>query len=196
VAQGEKTPAEPAARILGESTSRCESDEFFREHYRPLLRAAMYAGASLQEAEDAVMTVMEDVLLRWDAIDQPAAYARRAVMHAFLKARERGLDRIRRRQVERRDVPRDGEDPALTVWTDQQWIAQLLGTLPPAQRDVIDGVLADLTTAEISVLLGKTPAAVRQNLHAARQRLKAALGREDADEQGGRRTGSSRKEAR
>lgn len=151
---------------------------FFVTNYDELLRVAMYVGAEEKEAEDAVSDAMEDLLRRWEMVERPYPYVRRAMLSHFYQERTRGLGRLRRRQLERGDLPRDGEDPALTVWEDKEWVDQLLAALTPAQRQVMEGVLADLTTAEIGDLLGKTPAAVRQNLCAARERLKALLLRE------------------
>lgn len=170
----------PGSAAAPPNPSEDEFTAFFRASYRRLLRTALYAGAGEQEAEDAISAAMEDILCRWSEVEYPYPYARRAMLNHFYKARTRGLDRIRQRQVERGDTPRDGVDTALTVWEDREWVDQLLTSLPPAQRQVMDGVLADLTTAEIGELLGKTPAAVRQNLAAARERLRAALLREHA----------------
>ena len=48
---------------------------------------------------------------------------------------------------------------------------QLLESLPPAQREVLACMIDMLTPQEIAQLLGKTEAAVRQNLCAARKSL-------------------------
>jgi DNA-directed RNA polymerase specialized sigma24 family protein len=68
-----------------------------------------------------------------------------------------------------------GVDTDLSVWEDKQWIEQVIGTLPPAQRDVMRCVMDGLTTAEICDRLGKTDACVRKNLQLARNRLKSHL---------------------
>ncbi len=52
---------------------------------------------------------------------------------------------------------------------------ELLEQLPPAQREVMACIVDDLRPAEIAELLGKNPAAVRQNLSAARRRLRKYL---------------------
>ncbi|WP_018503801.1 RNA polymerase sigma factor [Parafrankia discariae] len=170
----------PGSAAAPPNPSEDEFTAFFRASYRRLLRTALYAGAGKQEAEDAISAAMEDILCRWSEVEHPYPYARRAMLNHFYKARTRGLDRVRQRQVARGDTLQDGEDAALTVWEDRQWVDQLLASLPPAQRQVMEGILADLTTAEIGVLLGKTPAAVRQNLVAARRGLKAVLLQERA----------------
>jgi DNA-directed RNA polymerase specialized sigma24 family protein len=41
-------------------------EEFFRASYRELVKTAMYAGATQQEAEDAVAKTLMEMLQRWD----------------------------------------------------------------------------------------------------------------------------------
>ena len=151
-------------------------EEFFRDAYRPLLRDVMFAGGDLHEAEDALSAAMAEVLRRWDTIDNPRAYARRAAISNLIKDKQRGLPRIRVRLVERGDVsPMQEMDPGLTAWEEKEWVTQLLKSLPPAQREVLACMVDEFTRQEIAQLLGKTEAAVRQNLHAARIRLAACL---------------------
>jgi DNA-directed RNA polymerase specialized sigma24 family protein len=59
---------------------------------------------------------------------------------------------------------------------------QLLNALPPAQREVMAFIIDEFEPVEIAALFGKTPAAVRQNLRAARQKLKSAVKGEHAAE--------------
>jgi RNA polymerase sigma factor (sigma-70 family) len=151
--------------------------DFFRDAYQPLVRDVIFAGATPDEAEDAVSAAMVEVLRRWDAITNPRAYARRAAINNMIKNRQRGLRRI----VERGDVPPEGElDPGLLVWEQQEWVTLLLKSLAPAQRQVLACMVDMFTPQEIARLLGKTEAAVRQSLRAARQRLAACLGEPDA----------------
>ncbi len=158
--------------------------DFFREHYRDLLKVAMYAGATMHEADEATAAVMKEILRRWDEVDDPLAYARRAVVSNFVKEKTRGLDRVRRRQVERGAGTVAGrEDRSLTVWEDREWVMQMLRSLPPGQRDVMAFIVDGFTSTEIAALLGRSPDAVRQSLCGARQRLKEALQQEHANEQ-------------
>jgi DNA-directed RNA polymerase specialized sigma24 family protein len=53
-------------------------EDFFRDAYRKLLAAAMYLGATRDEAEDAAASAMMEVFRRWDEISDPLAYARKA----------------------------------------------------------------------------------------------------------------------
>jgi len=136
----------------------------------------MFAGGSFQEAEGVVSDAMTDVLGRWDSITNPQAYALRAAIRYLIKSKQRGLARTRDRLIQRGDVaPEQDLDAGLTAWEEHEWVMLLLKSLPPAQREVLAFMVDSLTGQEIAQLLGKTEAAVRQNLCAARKRLKARL---------------------
>lgn len=159
-------------------------DDFFKSAYRTLMVTALYADATEQEAEDAVAAAMEEILRRWSQIDNPLAYGRRATVSNFFKERERGLRRIRQRLVERGEAMQESTDStALMVWENRQWVTQLLESLPRAQREVMTFIVDGFTPAEIAGLLGRTPDAVRQNLHAARARLRLTLLEQDKEGQ-------------
>ena len=151
-------------------------EELFRDAYPALLRDAIFAGGNAHEAEDAVSAALEEVLRRWDQIDNPRAYARRATISILIKNKERGQQRIRDRIIQRGDYPAGQDtDPGLTVWEEQEWVLQLLASLPPAQREVLACMVDMFPRNEIAQLLGKTDAAVRQNLCAARKSLLSYL---------------------
>jgi RNA polymerase sigma factor (sigma-70 family) len=151
-------------------------EELFRDAYQALLRDAIFAGGSPHEAEDAVSAALEEVLRRWDRIDNPRAYARKATISILIKNKERGQQRIRDRIIQRGEYPIGPDtDPGLTVWEEQEWVMQLLESLPPAQREVLACMVDLFPRKEIAQLLGKTDAAVRQNLCAARKSLVSYL---------------------
>src|SRR4029077_13926649 len=79
---------------------RDAADKFFRESYRQLLTFAMYLGATREEADDAVESVMIDMLARWGMTRDPLAYARARISHDLIKQRTRA----------RRFVPFPDED--------------------------------------------------------------------------------------
>jgi RNA polymerase sigma-70 factor (ECF subfamily) len=172
--------------------------DFFRAAYRELLKTAMYGGATRHEADEAAAAAMKEVLRRWDELDDPLAYARRAVVSNVIKEKTRNLDRVRRRQVEQSAGTVEGrEDPNLTVWEDREWVTQMLRSLARGQREVVAFIVDGFTPTEISALLGRSPAAIRQSLHDARLRLKETLRRDQADEQASLPSiGPGRKEAR
>jgi RNA polymerase sigma factor (sigma-70 family) len=151
-------------------------EDLFRDAYRGLLRDAIFAGGNLHEAEDAVSAALEEVLRRWDRIDDPRAYARRATISILIKNKQRGQQRVRDRMIQRGAYLTEHDlDPGLTVWEEQEWVMQLLESLPPAQREVLACLVDMFPRKEIAELLGKTDAAVRQNLCAARTSLVSYL---------------------
>jgi RNA polymerase sigma-70 factor (ECF subfamily) len=94
----------------------------------------------------------------------------------LIKNKERGLKRIRERLIQLGAVPPEHDlDPALTAPEQQEWVTRLLKSLPPAEREVLAFVVDGFTPQEIALLLGKTNAAVRQNLYAGRTRLRKNL---------------------
>ena len=158
-------------------------EEFFRIAYTPLLQNIIFACGNRPEAEDAVSAAMTEVLQRWDSIENPRAYARRAALSNLIKNKQRGLQRIRERLIQRGDVPLEHDlDPGLLIWEQQEWVTQLLNSLPPAQREVLACMVDMFTPQEIAQLLGKTEAAVRQNLRAARQNLASCFAEADGEE--------------
>lgn len=148
-------------------------EAFFRTSFRELVRTAMYAGATLQEAEDAASKTLAG-MLTWPAMHQGALpYARKAVVSNFIQSKTRGPQRVARRLVDRGYVPhQEGvEDSQLNAWEDAEWVAQILSGLPPAQREVMELIVKGFRPFEIAEVLGKTRAAVRRNLCDARARL-------------------------
>jgi DNA-directed RNA polymerase specialized sigma24 family protein len=58
----------------------------------------------------------------------------------------------------------------------EQWVAELLAELPPAQHAVLSRFLDGMSIREISGDLRKTEATVRQNFKLARDRLRPLVG--------------------
>ena len=163
-------------RAAAGDTDRRAIEDFFRTNYQGLLRSVRYAGASQDEAEDAVGAAVRDLLVRWAEVASPLAWCRRAALHSFVKARKRERERrIREASPKAAPHPHDQQDGRLSLWEDQQWVLQLLGELTPAQQEVVALLFDDFSQKEISELLGKTPATVRQNLAAARSNLRSKV---------------------
>jgi DNA-directed RNA polymerase specialized sigma24 family protein len=92
-------------------------DDFYRSSYRELVKAAMFAGATFDEAEDAVSKSLTEMLRRWPVPGHPLRYARKAVIHNFIKDKARGTTRVASRLVERGHVNHHegAEDRQLTA---------------------------------------------------------------------------------
>ena len=164
--------------------------QFFREHYTRLLAFAMYMRATREEAEDAIESVIIYMLDRWEEIREPYHYARRAVANELIKERTRSRRTVPLSDEGDEHLGRRDHDFAqeeqLTVWEDTQWVRDLLNSLPPRQQEVMALIVDEFKPAEIAVLLGKDAAAVRQNLLAARRRLKTALSEQRKQAEEGR----------
>jgi RNA polymerase sigma factor (sigma-70 family) len=174
-------PAEHASKPVPSATGFAE---FYCTEYRNFIRMLMAMGATLEDAQDTISEVMKEILEKglWPGLVSPKAWTRRAILHRFYDQQER----VRRRHhLEVRGVhtaPKGIDDEELHIWEDWQWVRQMLDTLPPAQRAVMEAVMAELDTATIGELLGKTDEAVRQNLCQARKKLKASLASERASQ--------------
>ncbi|WP_171064361.1 RNA polymerase sigma factor [Actinomadura soli] len=150
--------------------------QFYRDHYRSLIALAMALGATWEEAEDAVGKTMLEVLRRWVEIRFPLAYASRAVKSNFIKQRQHQREEVPRAIKGGHERPEAQPDALMCEWEDNQWVEQIVGTLPPAQRDVARLILINgMSTAEAADELEKSQDAVRQNLRLAKARLRKLL---------------------
>jgi len=137
----------------------------------------MYAGATRQEAEDAATKTLMEMLLRWDTCGRSLAYARKAVVHNFIKDKTRGTPRVARRLIEQGHISHQeaAEDSRLRACEEEEWIVHVLSGLPPAQREVMELIAKGLDRDDIADKLGKTKEAIRRNLCDARVRLSREL---------------------
>jgi len=149
-------------------------EDFFRARYRELVRRVGYLGATHQEADDAASAALVDVLRHWSTIDNPVAYARRAVVSKFIQARQRERRRLHR-LVEGGEWIAPAAGAELSEWEGREWVMQQIRSLPPRQRDAMACLVDGLSSAEAAAVLGQTPEAVRQNWASARRRLRTAL---------------------
>lgn len=148
-------------------------EDFYRSAWRELIPAAVMAGATKEEAEDAASKTLLDMLRIWPVPGHPLTYARKATVHNFIKEKTRGNQRAMRRLIQRGHVsPREGtEDPRLTDLETREWVTHLLSKLPTAQREVMACVIDGLSYEEIAGAFGKSRDAVRRNLSDARATL-------------------------
>jgi RNA polymerase sigma factor (sigma-70 family) len=133
----------------------------------------MVAGATLEEAEDAVSKTLTEMLRIWPVPGHPLRYARKAVVHNFIKDKTRGTARVACRLVERGHVtPHEGaEDQRLAAREGHEWTESVLSELTGAQREVMQLVAGGLSHEEIAEAIGKSGDVVRRRLSDARARL-------------------------
>jgi RNA polymerase sigma factor (sigma-70 family) len=141
-------------------------EDAYAAHRVPLLRLALLLTGSREQAEDAVQTVFTTAYARWDDIDEPRAYLRRAVVNT-------SNDVHRRRAKARRLTPIPEPVTAIPD-VDETWA--VLIRLPVRQRMVV--VLhfyEDQSLADIGRLLGRPAATVRSDLRRALTTLRTEL---------------------
>ena len=149
---------------------------YYKSVFAPMVQFAVYAGAPIDLAETVVQEVGLDLLRKWDRVEKPDQWMRKAIVHRLIKIKKREREWLDRTVRGGHLTSVAGDDRDLTVWEDQQWVDQLLSTLSVAQRDVMSLIVEGFEAAEVAELLGKTPAAVRKHLQLARDRLAASLG--------------------
>lgn len=169
----EPEPAQP----VPEPDPRAAFETFWSDNYRPCLAHLVTMGATLDDAHDAIGDVIVKMLAddTLERLTNPGAWVRKAVCHRYIDRQKRERQRPER-EISGQAAGSSYLDDDLNVWEDWQWVQQTLSALPPAQRSILELVIAELGTKEIAELLGKTPDAVRQNLAHARKRLRTNLG--------------------
>lgn len=125
-----------------------------------LLRFGYVLTGSPEEAEDLAQEALAGCLRRWRRAraDDPFAYARKAMINAYLTRWRRWGSRVRLG-----DVPEArAEDAALLRREDWDALRRALSALPPGQRAVLVlRYFEDLSDGSIAALLGCRPATVR-----------------------------------
>lgn len=133
-----------------------------------LTRVAYLLTFDVHEAHDVVQECFLVALSRWDVIDDPDAYLRRAVSNRAYKLTR---DRRRRQAKDRRHKAEHRHDVG-----EAEYLADAIAALPPKERAVV--VLRyhlDLSTAEVAEYLGMRPGSVGPTLTRALRRLKEAF---------------------
>jgi len=145
-------------------------DEYVRDASTRLFRTAYLLVGERTAAEDLLQEVLERMYVRWSRIEDPEAYARRA-----LATRAINRWRLRRRRPE---VPLEGHDRP--VWDQstsiQQDVLRALAGLPAGQRTVV--VLRffnDLSVEQTAEALGCTTGTVKSQTARALPRLREQL---------------------
>lgn len=160
---------------------------FFRDRYRPVVKAVMYAGASLHDAEDATSNAMIEAYLRWSLLENPAAWVRMVAIHDYVN----NAQRDRRRPLLEAEAARmafvDSVLPEPRAEPDErEQVIAVLRELPPAQRKVMALAMDGFERTKIAEMLQMPLANVRSNLRHARERLRRDL-KDFNDEQTSRR---------
>jgi DNA-directed RNA polymerase specialized sigma24 family protein len=147
--------------------ARTTIEEVFAAQRNSLLRVAFLMCGSEHVAEDIVQTAFVTAQRRWDSIEDPAAYLKRAVVNL-------AADSHRRTFRERRALKALAGRLTALPEVDHTWF--VLQDLPSIQRAVV--VLRfyeDLPLVEIAELLDRPAATIRSDLRRALIRLRRTL---------------------
>jgi RNA polymerase sigma-70 factor (ECF subfamily) len=133
----------------------------------------MYAGATLEEAEDAVSPAMAQAYARWPVLTHPSAWVRRVALRNYLKKVEKDRRRghaetaaSRLNCLDRSSVG-EHEEP-----DERGRVIAALRCLPPAQLTAMALTFDGYTPTEIAQTLHQDARTVRSNLRHARKRLR------------------------
>jgi DNA-directed RNA polymerase specialized sigma24 family protein len=151
---------------------------FFQRAGKPRIAHAMWAGATEHEAEEAAAETMKDMLRRWSLIDPTLAYARKAVVHAYIKEKTRGPARTVRRLIEQGQVTEGADDDQLAVLETEDWLACIFSYLTAAQCAVMECIARGTDQSEVAAELGISKDNARRHLCDARKRLTDVLHRD------------------
>lgn len=138
---------------------------FCRRSYTPLVRLAFLLIGSPETAEDLVQDVLVRIQRRWHRIEQPNAYARRAVVNAC------NTHHRRRRREDQQPRP---VDEAVALDADE--LFDVLAALPERMRAaIVLRFYEDLPDGDIAALLDCAPSTVRSLIHRGLARLRRVV---------------------
>ncbi len=149
--------------------------EFVEANGAALLHAARLLTGDHQRGEDLVQTALTRVYLKWDRIDAPMAYARKALVTAH-------IDSTRRRWWGEKPTETLPELPAaqssaVSAADERDQLRRLLAALSPKERAVI--VLryyCDLSEQDAAATLGMPVGTVKSTCSRALSRLRVEVG--------------------
>jgi RNA polymerase sigma factor (sigma-70 family) len=154
---------------------------FFKEKLPLMTKMGVAYGASLQDSEDAAQEILIALHNRWCSDRWPDAndaYLRASMRNEILKRWERDQNRIIKLISKSEVTPESAIQCEMEERECEEWMRQHLAGLPEAQRLVMSCFYDGESYQEIAAKFGKTEAAVRQAICAARGRLKAEWAQE------------------
>jgi RNA polymerase sigma factor (sigma-70 family) len=148
------------------STEPQRLETVYRSSWLALTRLAYLLVGDQDEAEDIVQAVFTTATARWETIEDPPSYLRRAVVN-------RAND-VHRQSFRGTGLGTCAHEAISEPEIDELWV--LVQQLPAHQRAVL--VLRfyeDLALADIATLLGRSPSTVRSDLRRALIRLRERM---------------------
>ncbi|MBV1848755.1 SigE family RNA polymerase sigma factor [Catellatospora tritici] len=150
-----------------------EFREFVRLRYGDLLRTAYLLTGSLHAAEDLVQSVLLKAYQRWNRLDEPMPYLRRALVNQRISL----WRRIGSRELLTGNLPERGRSDGSQAFAERDELLAALATLPVRMRAVL--VLRyweDQSEVETARLLGCSVGSVKSQASRGLDRLRTVLG--------------------
>jgi RNA polymerase sigma-70 factor (sigma-E family) len=136
-----------------------------------LLRLSFLLVGDRNAAEDLLQEVLERLYVAWPRVDQPEAYARRALAHAATNRWRRRRLRTEVELTDAHDAQVPGPEP-----TDRDRVLAALAELPAGQRaTVVLRFFEDLSVDETAAALRCSPGTVKSQTARALPRLRELL---------------------
>src|SRR4051794_13235998 len=150
--------------------------DYVRGQWPALVRYAAALSGNPSEAEELVQSALVRVALRWPFVrdkDNPDAYVRRAVLHAYLNV----WRRRRTRETAMADVPEVSAADSTAGVADGVMLRRALLELPARQRAVLVlRYLEDRSELETAELLGCSVGTVKSQTSKGLAKLRQAVG--------------------
>jgi RNA polymerase sigma factor (sigma-70 family) len=143
---------------------------FFKREYRAIVGVVMRAGASFEDAEDAVIEAMSLAANRFHQLDAPGAWVKTVALRRFKSKR------VRDREREHRESLAATFEPARLDGGDEKRLVQsILDAMPRMQRIVLSLTMDGYSAKEVATEVGSTIETVRSNLRHARRAMADGL---------------------
>lgn len=168
----------PAALVVGVASHSLEQfTSFYEQYFRSLVAMAYSRTRDWATAQDVVQDIFASLVDRWETIEQPERYVRRAVARnasRYAPGSGRVLPAGGAEDIE--DVV---HEPVLGDFTDtldlEHTVEEEIRALPDMQRTVVASYMADCSITQIAEDLNITASTVRTHLTTARRRLRKRL---------------------
>ncbi|MFI7455485.1 RNA polymerase sigma factor [Nonomuraea sp. NPDC049714] len=147
-------------------------DEYYRYDFPKLVLYGMSQRVSRFEAEELVQDVMVSIADRWETIDTPLAYARRAVTNKVRAFRGKAAHAA---AAEAAYMRGKHLAPAADLNDGVRELLQIVHNMPEDRREVMGWHIQGFTAEEIAAFTGRNPATVRSHLRHGRATIAQLL---------------------
>jgi RNA polymerase sigma factor (sigma-70 family) len=153
---------------------------FYRQEYLRVVLFLRKYGASGAEAEDAAQEAMTQACGRWDKIESPRAWVRKAALSCYLRQKKKVSREVRVSEPEALMADRASHTDE-SNHEGQLRVIVLMRQLPLQQRTVAALFYDGLSLSEIAEVTAKPVDTIRSLLRYARNRLEEVIQSEGVD---------------